>query len=69
MKKRRDESDRTESPPSRQNGSEEKRKSSSDRKRFLKLIKSHAYIFVQVSVGDIGSISRLCHREKRRHEK
>lgn len=33
VKKRRDESDRTESPPSRQNGSEEKRKSSSDRKR------------------------------------
>eukprot|EP00090_Calanus_glacialis_P000154 TRINITY_DN1009_c0_g1_i2.p1 TRINITY_DN1009_c0_g1~~TRINITY_DN1009_c0_g1_i2.p1 ORF type:complete len:1411 (-),score=541.96 TRINITY_DN1009_c0_g1_i2:289-4521(-) len=33
VKKRKDESERIESPPARQNGSEEKRKSSSDRKR------------------------------------
>merc|ERR1712123_318022 len=33
VKKRRDESERMDSPPTRQNGSEEKRKSSSDRKR------------------------------------
>ena len=38
VKKRRDESERMESPPARQNGSEEKRKSSSDRKRFVKLL-------------------------------
>jgi hypothetical protein len=50
VKKRRDEPERVESPPARQNGSEEKRKSSSDRKRFEKY--SLFYILKLIYLGE-----------------